>query len=86
MKFTVKKGMRYHAQVYLTGFEALASNEQIAQKLRDVGFSAISVSGVGSFRSVDATWLNSDKSADIPSEVTQIELIGSVEDGGGKAI
>jgi len=85
MKYTVKTGMRYYAQIKLTGFEVLASNEQIAAKLAAAGFSHISVTGNGDYRGASATWLGKDATADIPSEIYHVEIIGSVT-GGGKAL
>ena len=85
MLYTVKKGMRYYAQIRLSGFEALATNAQIANKFTNVGFTDVSVTGSGSYRGASGTWTHSDKSATLPSEVYHVELVGSVDDGGGKA-
>ena len=84
MKFTLKKGMQYCAQIHLTGFEVLASNEQISGLLRDVGFVDIVVTGNGEYRRGSATWPRADRFVILPSEISDIELIGSTL-GGGKA-
>ena len=85
MKYTVKQGVRYYAQIKLSGFEALASNEQIMGRLRDAGFVDVSVTGSGQYRGASVTWSKASATADIPSEIYNIEIIGSVG-GGGKAI
>ncbi len=85
MKYTLTKGMRYYAQIKLSGFEVLASNEQIKEKFEQVGFVDVSITGSGDFRGGTGTWFHDDKCATIPSEVYHIELVGSVDDGGGKA-
>ena len=85
MKYTVKQGVRYYAQIKLSGFEALASNDQIAEKLKAAGFSDVLVTGNGANRGASATWLGKDATADIPSEIYHVEIIGSVT-GGGKAL
>lgn len=85
MKYTVKNGVRYYAQIKLTGFEVLATNEQIAEKLKAAGFTDISVTGDGDYRGASATWIGKDTTANIPSEIYHIEVIGAVG-GGGKAL
>ena len=73
--FTVRQGKRYRATVSLNLVERLASNEMIAQKFRDMGFSKVVVSGRGSTRSADALWPAQDASAEIPAQIKSIEEV-----------
>ena len=84
MKYKVTRGSRYAARIHLGGFEVLASNTDIYNKLKEVGLVDITVSGSGTERVAQATWPYDDKVADLPSEIVQVELIGSSL-GGGKA-
>ena len=43
--YTVRQRRRYRATISISWFEQVASNEMIVQKLRDVGFSEVSVTG-----------------------------------------
>jgi hypothetical protein len=54
--FTVQQGKRYRATITLGGIERWASNEMIAGKLREAGFSEVVVSGVGNTRTAEAVW------------------------------
>jgi len=73
--YTVHKGKRYHAIIALSWVEQLATNEMIAQRLRDAGFSEISVKGQGHIRDATALWPLKDATAQIPSQVASIQEI-----------
>ena len=45
--FTVQQGKRYRATITLGGIERWASNEMIAGRLRDAGFSDVAVTLMG---------------------------------------
>ena len=72
-KFTVRKGRRYRATIVLSGLKRLASNETIAEVLRKVGFTEVSVEGSGRTRYATALWPKADATADIPPEVEKVE-------------
>lgn len=76
--FTVKKGMRYRADISLGFLEQMASNDMIAGMLQKAGFSDVSVSGSGGARRAEATWPSKDTTADMPAQI-----VSAVEIGGG---
>ncbi|MGH6736084.1 MAG: hypothetical protein ACRECX_08395 [Methyloceanibacter sp.] len=73
--FTVHKGKRYRATVRLGLFQSVASNEMVADKFREVGFTDVVVTGTGRTRHTEGTWPHKDASAEIPDEVDDIEQI-----------
>jgi hypothetical protein len=73
--FTVHRGKRYRATILLNWIERLASNEIVAQKFRDLGFSDVRVSGQGGTRSAQALWSAQDASAEIPPQIKKIEEV-----------
>ena len=73
--FTVHQGKRYQATISLNWVERLASNELVAQKSRDLGFSDVQVLGRGSTRSVQALWPAQDASSEIPAQIKSIEEV-----------
>ena len=70
--FTVQQGRRYRATITLGGIERWASNEMIAGKLREAGFSEVVVSGVGNTRTAEAVWSGTDTTGEMPAQVTDI--------------
>ena len=70
--FTVQQGKRYRATITLGGIERWASNEMIAGKLREAGFSEVVVSGVGNTRAAEAVWSGADTTGEMPAQVTDI--------------
>jgi hypothetical protein len=73
--FTVHQGKRYRATITLNLVERLASNEIVAQKFRNLGFSDVQVLGRGGTRSVKALWPAQDASAEIPPQIKSIDEI-----------
>lgn len=76
-KFTVRQGRRYRANISLGMLESLAGNPVIAERLRQAGFSDVSVSGSGNTRQAEALWPNEDATAEMPAQiraVTEIEV------------
>lgn len=73
---TVTKGERYKAKIRLEGFECWASNDEVADKFREVGFTDVVVTGSDSYREAEGTWDGEDNvSAEIPTQVTDIETV-----------
>lgn len=70
--FTVHRGASYKASFSLSGFESMASNDYIAQQLRNAGFENVKVWGSGSVRYASANWNKADATAPLPSQVHQI--------------
>ena len=75
--FTVQHGKRYSAEISLGLFERFASNATLEEKLREVGFAEVQVSGSGSARTAEALWPGPDTTATIPSQVTSVTEITS---------
>jgi hypothetical protein len=73
--YTVRKGKRYRATIRLGLFQSVASNEQVADKFREAGFTNVSISGSGRVRMGMGLWPHADATADVPDEITAIEVI-----------
>lgn len=73
--FTVEKGRRYKATITLGLLQSLASNEMIAEKLRDAGFTEVSVAGSGGTRTATGIWSGDTVSGAIPNEITEITML-----------
>ena len=70
--FTVRQGKRYRAILSLGFLERLASNDVVAKKLSDAGFTDVVVSGSGATRVAEALWPEADATAKMPSQVINI--------------
>ena len=73
--FMVQQGKRYRATISLGLIERFASNETIAAKLRDAGFSEVQVSGSGATRHAEALWLGPDATAEMPSQIVTVSEV-----------
>ena len=73
--YTVHRGKRYRATIRLGGLKRLASNQMVADKFREAGFTEVDVSGSGHERQGQGLWPHPDASAEVPDEVTSIEVI-----------
>ncbi len=73
--FTVHQGKRYRATITLGFFQSLASNEMVAGKFEDVGFTEVEVSGSGRNRLGKGLWPHPDAPADAPPEITSVTEI-----------
>lgn len=74
-RYTVEKGKRYRADITLGILQAFASNEMVAMRLRDVGFTDVTVTGAAGTRTAEALWPHEDASAEVPSEITNIRMV-----------
>lgn len=74
-KFTVRQGKAYRATISLGLVERVASNQLIASRLVDAGFSDVRVTGSGATRQVEARWSKPDTTADMPAQVASISEI-----------
>lgn len=73
--FTVREGKRYRAVIKLGLLEQLAGNEMIGDRLRDVGFADVEVTGHGPIRQAEATWSRKDASAPLPPQIVEVDEI-----------
>ena len=76
-RYTVEQGKRYRAKVSLGLLQSVASNEMVAEKFREAGFTDVIVQGSGRTRVAQGLWPHKDASAEIPDEVTDITLVAS---------
>ena len=70
--FTVHQGRRYRATIALGFLERLASNEMIADRLRQAGFAEVCVSGSGATRTAEGLWPGADASAEMPAQIVSV--------------
>jgi len=74
-RYTVEKGRRYRARITLGFVQRFATNDMVADKFRDVGFTDVAVTGSGGTRHAEGLWPHRDATAEIPDEVGHIEQI-----------
>jgi hypothetical protein len=73
--FTVRKGQRYKAKITLSFLQRLATNEMVAGKFQEVGFTDVSVTGSGRTRHAEGLWPHHDTTAEIPSEIDHVHVV-----------
>ena len=73
--FTVEKGKRYKATITLGLLQSVASNEMVADRLREAGFTDVSVAGSGRTRTATGLWSGDTVSGAIPDEITDITML-----------
>jgi hypothetical protein len=73
--FTVHQGKRYHATITLGFLERFASNDTIADKLREAGFTEVTVTGSGGTREAEAVWPKEDVTAEMPLQIASVTEI-----------
>lgn len=66
--FTVHHGLTYRAELQLSFFESMASNDMVAEKFHELGFRHITVSGEGDQRWAQGTWDGPDESVPLTDE------------------
>ncbi len=74
-RFTVQQGKRYRARITLGFVQRFATNDMVADKFRDVGFTDVVVTGSGGTRHATGSWPHETASAEIPDEIGHIEQI-----------
>jgi subtilisin family serine protease len=76
--FTVLHGHRYGATVVLGGLEQFASNDQVADRFKQLGFIDVVVTGNGSARHGEATWNGADTTAPLDSHLRDVVEVPAV--------
>jgi hypothetical protein len=71
-KFTVHHGKSYKAKVTLSGIEQFASNEMIAGRLTQIGFTDVTVTGGGRTRSASGRWTGPDTTVELDPHLSDI--------------
>ena len=70
--FTIRHGHRYAATVVLSGLEQFASDDDVANRLKQYGFIDVVVTGSGSTRRAEATWTGADTTAQVDSHLRDV--------------
>jgi len=68
-QFTVETDKSYWAKLRLTGFMTMATNKQIADKFKELGFVDIEVKGSDEVRMASGKWPGQPTTVDLPKEV-----------------
>ncbi|WP_295558946.1 hypothetical protein [uncultured Hyphomicrobium sp.] len=75
MEFTLQRGKRYRTTVSLGFVERIASNDIIANKFRDAGFTDVEVSGEGDTRYAEGIWNKDDLRPTYPPQVSDVSEV-----------
>jgi hypothetical protein len=74
--FPIKSGVRYRAEIHLSGYETWAGNGTVQTKLEEAGFSDVIVSGSGAVRYAEGVWSKQDVEDAVgimPSQIYSVE-------------
>jgi hypothetical protein len=74
-QITLVSGKRYRGTVELAWYQTIASNEDVAGKFRELGFTDVKVTGSGSIRSGEGTWSKPDQAIDKPAQIKKVEPV-----------
>jgi hypothetical protein len=74
-KFTVQEGQRYLATIQLGFVQSWASNETVADYIRNAGFTQVKVIGSGRRRQATGLWPLPDATAEVPDQVIDVDRI-----------
>ena len=75
MKHYLEQNTTYKAQIVLSGLNKMATNNMVADKLKGVGFTFVTVSGTGDKREAKGKWAKPSQEVEVPEQVKQIEKI-----------
>ena len=68
----LNQGNQYQATLILSGFEVFASNRQVADRLKEIGFTGVIVTGHGSRRYAVGTWTQPSQVVQVPQQVRNV--------------
>jgi hypothetical protein len=71
----LEKGQRYKATISLSGFDAMASNGMLRDKLVEVGFKDVIVEGSRKVRTATGIWPGETMEVDLPKQVTKCNVV-----------
>jgi len=72
-QFTVEPDKSYWAKIRLLGFMTIATNSQIADKFKELGFVDVEVKGKGEVRIASGKWTGVEATVDLPKEVVSAQ-------------
>ena len=73
----LQQGKSYRAQIELGFLEAMAPNEVVAGKLREIGFQDVEVTGSGAKRQATGRWPLASREVSLPSQVKGATQVGA---------
>lgn len=76
-KIDLVQGKRYRGTVELAWYQAIATNEQVAQEFIRLGFEDVKVTGSGYIREGEGTWSKADQTIDRPPQIKKVEPVGA---------
>ncbi len=77
MIFTLQKGKRYRTTLTLGFVERIATNETIADKFREAGFTDVNVKGEGGTRYAEGVWSSDDLRPTFPPQVSEVSEVAA---------
>lgn len=77
MIFTLQRGKRYKTTLTLGFIERLATNDVIADKFREAGFTDVEVRGDGGRRYATGTWNSDDYRPTFPAQISEVAEIAT---------
>lgn len=77
MIFTLQRGKRYKTTITLGFVERLATNDVIADKFREAGFSDVEVKGDGGTRYATGVWNSDDFRPTFPPQISEVAEISA---------
>ena len=69
---------KLYTSIRLGWAEQIASNDMIADRLRQAGFTEVRVTGSGRNRYAEALWPKEDATAEVPPQVVAVEEVGAL--------
>ena len=72
MDYILEKGAAYIADVKLTWLQNVATNEDVADKFRELGFTEVVVTGSGRNRQVSGMWNGQTQKIQVPDSVRNV--------------
>ncbi|MEK9157685.1 MAG: hypothetical protein AAB638_00695 [Patescibacteria group bacterium] len=79
MKAELIQGQQYEGTFKLSGLQLLGSNNDVAIKLIELGFSDVSVNGNGSYRFARGVWKRSTQVIDLPEQVKEFKKAKAIK-------
>ncbi len=77
MIFTLQRGKRYKTTITLGFVERLATNDAIADKFREAGFTDVEVEGDGGTRYATGIWSSDDLRPTFPPQISEVAEVSA---------
>lgn len=73
MRTNLEQNTTYKAQIVLGALQSMAGNNVVADKLKEVGFTFVTVTGSGSKREAKGKWAKPTQEVEVPEQIKEIE-------------